>query len=302
MSKKRENRGPLKRYQWFKKSRGVWRKKKTIIDELNSLGLLDNNHTVEEGDTSILAVVKVIDNEKASTMGFSENSSDFERILPKLLPEALELVQNLKTYSRSIADRKHFNKLYNLRDLVRQLPKGWTEERGVEYYTRARRVTERIRGVNPALEAAVKDQLNKLKVSSAFKRRILVGIPVATIRTLILASSPQPSDRTTGNPSAFILIPSSLSQDISIMQIRSEGDNRPYGTFCPDRCNAMENAVNCIIFHHCSLMQDDTFSEFSIQFHQFYLLHEPYHAPSQTIFFILTFSIFIYFDFQSSMK
>ena len=96
MTKKTENLEPLKRYQRFKKSRGVRRKKKTLIDELNSLGLLDPNHKVEEGDKYILAVVKEVDNGKSSATAISKKSSDFERIFPTLLPEAQELAQEFK--------------------------------------------------------------------------------------------------------------------------------------------------------------------------------------------------------------
>jgi len=49
-------------------------------------------------------------------------------------------------------------------------------------------------------------------------------------------------------PVSFHLDPSTLFQDISIIEIISEGDNLPYGALFPDRCNVMENAVNCIIF------------------------------------------------------
>ena len=67
---------PLKRYKRFKKSRDVWRKKTTVIEELNSLGLLDADHKVDEGDKYILAVVKEADNEKAIITAISKKSSD----------------------------------------------------------------------------------------------------------------------------------------------------------------------------------------------------------------------------------
>lgn len=38
------------------------------------------------------------------------------------------------------------DKLYNLRDLERQLPVGWTEERRQTYYLWARQVTDAWRG------------------------------------------------------------------------------------------------------------------------------------------------------------
>ncbi|XP_021693732.1 guanosine-3',5'-bis(diphosphate) 3'-pyrophosphohydrolase MESH1 isoform X2 [Aedes aegypti] len=44
------------------------------------------------------------------------------------------------------------DKIYNLRDLQRCRPEGWTEERCRDYFTWAKRVCEGLRGTNQALE------------------------------------------------------------------------------------------------------------------------------------------------------
>ena len=52
------------------------------------------------------------------------------------------------------------DKLYNLRDLNRVTPEGWTEERVVEYFHWAHKVVEGLTGTNETLEK----ELHKLFV------------------------------------------------------------------------------------------------------------------------------------------
>lgn len=47
------------------------------------------------------------------------------------------------------------DKLYNLRDLQRCLPVGWTEKRRNEYYKWAKDVVDNLRGTNAILEGAL---------------------------------------------------------------------------------------------------------------------------------------------------
>lgn len=49
------------------------------------------------------------------------------------------------------------DKLYNLRDLERETPIGWTEERSREYFVWARKVVNNLRGTNANLEAKLDD-------------------------------------------------------------------------------------------------------------------------------------------------
>ena len=51
------------------------------------------------------------------------------------------------------------DKLYNLRDLAKELPIGWTEERRVEYYNWAKLVVSQITGINDELEVEIAKQL-----------------------------------------------------------------------------------------------------------------------------------------------
>lgn len=50
------------------------------------------------------------------------------------------------------------DKLYNLRDLTRQTPSGWSEERVQEYFVWASKVVHGLRGTNQVME----DQLDQL--------------------------------------------------------------------------------------------------------------------------------------------
>ena len=47
------------------------------------------------------------------------------------------------------------DKLYNLRDLVREHPVGWDMERVSEYFTWAKQVTDQFKGTNKYLEEAL---------------------------------------------------------------------------------------------------------------------------------------------------
>lgn len=52
------------------------------------------------------------------------------------------------------------DKLYNLRDLRRELPKGWTEERRTDYFLWALEVTSRIKGTNEQLEGLCEKEIS----------------------------------------------------------------------------------------------------------------------------------------------
>lgn len=57
------------------------------------------------------------------------------------------------------------DKLYNLRDLNRATPVGWSEQRVKDYFEWALKVVNGLRGVNPALES---------KLDELFKQRGLL--------------------------------------------------------------------------------------------------------------------------------
>jgi guanosine-3',5'-bis(diphosphate) 3'-pyrophosphohydrolase len=54
------------------------------------------------------------------------------------------------------------DKLYNLRDLNRCTPQGWTEARVTEYFIWAKKVVDGLRGTNQSMEDSL-DQLFKMR-------------------------------------------------------------------------------------------------------------------------------------------
>ncbi|KAJ3300649.1 Guanosine-3',5'-bis(diphosphate) 3'-pyrophosphohydrolase MESH1 [Borealophlyctis nickersoniae] len=52
---------------------------------------------------------------------------------------------------------KMADKIYNLRDLKRAVPVGWTNERVAEYFRWGKQVTDGCRGINMKLEAILDD-------------------------------------------------------------------------------------------------------------------------------------------------
>uniref|UniRef100_A0A1B6LLC0 Guanosine-3',5'-bis(diphosphate) 3'-pyrophosphohydrolase MESH1 n=2 Tax=Graphocephala atropunctata TaxID=36148 RepID=A0A1B6LLC0_9HEMI len=74
-----------------------------------------------------------------------------DKSLPKQKRKDLQVI-HARTSSPQAKMVKLADKLYNLRDLDRSLPKGWTEERRREYYDWAFQVCEGLRGINPKLE------------------------------------------------------------------------------------------------------------------------------------------------------
>jgi guanosine-3',5'-bis(diphosphate) 3'-pyrophosphohydrolase len=47
--------------------------------------------------------------------------------------------------------------LYNLRDLQKEIPEGWTKERADEYFIWAKKVVDNCRGTNKKLEDKLDD-------------------------------------------------------------------------------------------------------------------------------------------------
>jgi len=74
-----------------------------------------------------------------------------DKRLPKLERKRLQIL-HAKTCSHKAKLVKLGDKLYNLRDLNRVTPEGWTEERVVEYFHWAHKVVEGLKGTNQTLE------------------------------------------------------------------------------------------------------------------------------------------------------
>ena len=61
----------------------------------------------------------------------------------------------LSAFSHEAKLVKLADKLYNLRDLERTSPEGWTEQRVQEYFEWAYRVVEGLKGTNEVLEQSL---------------------------------------------------------------------------------------------------------------------------------------------------
>ena len=80
-----------------------------------------------------------------------------DKSLPKLARKRKQ-IEHAPDASPKAKLVKLADKLYNLRDLRRQTPKGWTIERVQEYFEWAAKVVSGLRGSNKVLE----DELDKL--------------------------------------------------------------------------------------------------------------------------------------------
>ncbi|XP_043840274.1 guanosine-3',5'-bis(diphosphate) 3'-pyrophosphohydrolase MESH1-like isoform X2 [Dromiciops gliroides] len=76
------------------------------------------------------------------------------KALPKLERKRLQ-VENAAHSSRGAKLVKLADKLYNLRDLNRCTPKGWSEQRVQEYFEWAAQVVKGLQGTSPQMEGAL---------------------------------------------------------------------------------------------------------------------------------------------------
>ncbi|XP_076061734.1 metazoan SpoT homolog-1 [Oratosquilla oratoria] len=113
--------------------------------------------TVEDTETTNEELMGVFGGKVASIV--AEVTDD--KNLPKQERKQLQIV-HAPTKSKEAKLVKLADKLYNLNDLERQTPIGWSEERVQEYFEWAAKVVKGCRGTNAHLE----EQLDKL-----FKKR-----------------------------------------------------------------------------------------------------------------------------------
>ncbi|RKP15264.1 guanosine-3',5'-bis 3'-pyrophosphohydrolase MESH1-like protein [Piptocephalis cylindrospora] len=109
--------------------------------------------TVEDTDTTVSEVCTVFGLEVATIV--KECTDD--TTLPKAERKRRQILA-APTVSLEAKRVKLADKLYNLRDLLRTLPLGWTDERKLEYFAWAKKVTDGCQGACPPLE----DQLKQL--------------------------------------------------------------------------------------------------------------------------------------------
>ncbi|KAJ3051716.1 Guanosine-3',5'-bis(diphosphate) 3'-pyrophosphohydrolase MESH1 [Rhizophlyctis rosea] len=75
-----------------------------------------------------------------------------DKHLPKMERKRLQ-IENAPHKSDKAKLVKMADKIYNLRDLQKEAPEGWTRERVEEYFVWAKKVTDGCKGVNGRLEA-----------------------------------------------------------------------------------------------------------------------------------------------------
>ncbi|XP_074090174.1 guanosine-3',5'-bis(diphosphate) 3'-pyrophosphohydrolase MESH1 [Macrotis lagotis] len=106
--------------------------------------------TVEDTDTTLEELEKHFGPEVRLIV--DEVTDDKE--LPRLERKRLQ-VENAPHSSRGAKLVKLADKLYNLRDLNRRTPKGWSEQRVQEYFEWAAQVVKGLQGTSPQMEGAL---------------------------------------------------------------------------------------------------------------------------------------------------
>ncbi|NWU28935.1 MESH1 pyrophosphohydrolase, partial [Dyaphorophyia castanea] len=109
-----------------------------------------NHPIVEDTDTTFSEIEEWFGAEVRRVV---EEVTD-DKTLPKAERKRLQ-VERAPVCSRRAKLVKLADKLYNLRDLNRCTPLGWTEERVQEYFRWAARVVSGLRGTSAALEGAL---------------------------------------------------------------------------------------------------------------------------------------------------
>jgi (p)ppGpp synthase/HD superfamily hydrolase len=135
-----------------------------VVQQLVNAGIEDPailcaaylHDTVEDTDTT--------ESELLSTFGPEITGMVMEvtddRSLPKAERKRLQVV-NAPKKSHGAKLIKLSDKLYNLRDLGKELPDGWTEERRREYFVWGKSVVEGCRGSNDVLEKWLDEEFEK---------------------------------------------------------------------------------------------------------------------------------------------
>ncbi|KAI9230769.1 MAG: guanosine-3',5'-bis 3'-pyrophosphohydrolase MESH1 [Piptocephalis tieghemiana] len=103
--------------------------------------------TVEDTDTTISELENVFGSKVATIVQECTDRKD----LPKAERKRQQILA-APTASLEAKQVKLADKLYNLRDLLRVLPTGWTEKRRIEYFKWAKKVTDGCQGACPPLE------------------------------------------------------------------------------------------------------------------------------------------------------
>ncbi|ESP01864.1 hypothetical protein LOTGIDRAFT_172328 [Lottia gigantea] len=127
------------------------------ITDINVIQAALLHDTVEDTNTTIEEIKEEFGEEIA---GIVDELSD-DKNLPKAERKRLQIV-HAPSASPKAKLVKLADKLYNLRDLQRTKPEGWTSERVEEYFIWAAKVIDGLRGTNKQMEASL-DELFKAR-------------------------------------------------------------------------------------------------------------------------------------------
>jgi (p)ppGpp synthase/HD superfamily hydrolase len=128
----------------------------TDVDVLVAAMLHD---TVEDTETSLEEIAKTFNPKIASIV----NEVTDDKSLGKQERKNMQVV-NAPTKTKEAKLVKMADKIYNLRDLQRSVPTGWTQERVQEYFVWAKKVTDGLMStgvVNEDLEKLLEDVYKK---------------------------------------------------------------------------------------------------------------------------------------------
>ncbi|KAL3277131.1 hypothetical protein HHI36_012485 [Cryptolaemus montrouzieri] len=123
------------------------------ITDLNVIKAAVLHDTVEDTETTLDEIEQIFGQRVRDIV----NEVTDDKYLPKEERKQLQII-HAPGCSREAKLVKLADKLYNLRDLERSTPMGWSDLRVQEYFEWSKKVVEGLRGTNSALEA----ELDKL--------------------------------------------------------------------------------------------------------------------------------------------
>lgn len=116
--------------------------------------------TVEDTDTTLDEIEDIFGAAIRNIVAEVTDDKSLEKSVRKQLQ-----IEHAKSASPKAKLVKLADKLYNLRDLRRNTPEGWTQQRCDDYFVWAKKVVDNLRGSNKKLEEAL-DELFRLQGSA----------------------------------------------------------------------------------------------------------------------------------------
>lgn len=126
------------------------------VTDLSILQSAILHDTVEDTETTYEEIETNFGKEVRDIVAEVTNDMNISRPERKLAE-----IENAKTMSFKAKTVRLADKLYNLRDLQKSTPTGWSEERVREYFKWAKKVAENLKGTNKNLENALDDVFKK---------------------------------------------------------------------------------------------------------------------------------------------